>query len=70
MAALIVGEPAREVSAGVPGLGEHLDRVGDLFDLPVFELLAGLEDGQGGVGDQREHLRRVAGRRRFGRRAG
>ena len=66
VAALVVGDVLGERLGPVAGLGEYLDRVGDLFDLRVLELLAGLVGGQGGVRDQREQVGRVAGRRRLG----
>ena len=62
----VFGNVLGERLGPVASLGEDLDRGGDLFDLRVFELLAGPVAGERGVRDEREEVGRVAGRRRLG----
>ena len=66
VAAPVVGDVLGERLGAVAGLGEDLDRGGDLLDLRVLELLAVPVGGEGGVCDQGEEVGRVAGRRRLG----
>ena len=66
VAASVIGDLLGERLGAVAGLGEDLDRGGDLFDLRVFELLAGPVGGEGGVRDEGEEVGRVAGRRGLG----
>src|SRR5438270_428622 len=65
VAAPVIGDLPGERLGAVAGLGEDLDRGGDLLDLCVLELLAVPVGGQRGVCDQGEDVRRVAGRRRL-----